>query len=806
MIRDDERKLIIIKKTIQKQLPSFSGIIVDAESGERLPYATVAWWIDDRKFGVAANQNGSFTISNPISNTLMEFSYLGYTTQAVPSDLLANSDDLTIRLSPMGFSSTGVIVVDSRLNLYSDSLSTSWLSLPSRNIAGESNAIRNMEVFPAVMQNVGTSTGLVVRGSNPDALQVLLDGNMIFTQNHLFGLLDIFNSDALQTMAFHYYASPAEYLGLPGGTLALHTRNGSQVNHRGAVRLSNLAAQATVEGPLAKGKGSYLISGRHSYLNSLNLFDNQALISFGLNVDRPHSDLPESVVLSDERLLQARSAEADFHDVHAKLTFETPRNGKLWASMYQGSDFAIEEAQRYFRVDNQGGFRDQFQLQDIATSNNWTNLSLGVGFQQMLSPKVQFSIQSGSSIFESAFSKSDFSYAGFSRPDPAGTSGAPQIGAFSNETRVEEFHIKLHSYWFGSNTFTLSGGAEFLNFSSQYEEESLLRDGRDEFVYDPVQLDFFIESDWKPASGLTMNSGLRFHNYSLGNYSRLSPRINLDYQIPNTSAAFFASAARLYQFLHRFSVDQQTMADVWVMTDEDEGPTEMDELNIGFRTAVWRGAALRLEGYYKHTRNLRLHQIPNVFLITSSNLNARFSGNQSFSRGVELSFTQIVRRHRFGLSYTLSNTELQNDLYLNGDRYPAEWDRRHQLVLRQRSNLNSWLQIWATGTWASGSPNYLSYARQNGPTGNADIFANEPFRLDNYFRIDAGLTMSSNEENRGLEFELSFFNLLNRNNVWYRQFVSTFVDERPIVPRLESFVVDFYDLGFRPSLSLRLSF
>jgi hypothetical protein len=49
------------------------------------------------------------------------------------------------------------------------------------------------------------------------------------------------------------------------------------------------------------------------------------------------------------------------------------------------------------------------------------------------------------------------------------------------------------------------------------------------------------------------------------------------------------------------------------------------------------------------------------------------------------------------------------------------------------------------------------------------------------------------------------YNLTDRNNPWYREWIQT-VDDSGIRPRLSPRQVDVYDLGFQPSVSVAVYF
>jgi hypothetical protein len=80
-------------------------------------------------------------------------------------------------------------------------------------------------------------------------------------------------------------------------------------------------------------------------------------------------------------------------------------------------------------------------------------------------------------------------------------------------------------------------------------------------------------------------------------------------------------------------------------------------------------------------------------------------------------------------------------------------------------------------------------------------------RLSDYQRLDAGLEYSGSIGRTEIELKASVFNVLDRNNTWYRELnlvIDTSVPQNQ--RRLTSQPVDVYDLGLQPSFSAHIWF
>src|SRR6056297_997682 len=201
---DQERRQVVIyrnSKTAAGKKVTISGQVIDAGTGERLPFATISWNSNGSVEGVTSNAAGTFHFTHTFEEPeiTIKTSYVGYTTEELALNLAKNSDiaDLNFRLEPTFVGGNEVIITG--MNYYS-SVDTSLqqsVDIGTFSPLGEANSIRALQQLPAVNISTALDNGLNVRGSPADGFRILLDGITIYNQSHLFGLLDSFNADAL---------------------------------------------------------------------------------------------------------------------------------------------------------------------------------------------------------------------------------------------------------------------------------------------------------------------------------------------------------------------------------------------------------------------------------------------------------------------------------------------------------------------------------------------------------------------------------------------------------------------------------
>jgi len=766
-----------------------SGNVVDGLSGAPLAFATVSWRDASHISGVTTNEQGWFTITNVPEHAVLEIRYLGYETLRVSVSELSGSSQLTVRLQPLTLGFNPIIVTSTRFASLSDSVTHAQAFRMDAMQFGGMQTLRSVSSLPAVHVTGAFSGGIHVRGSHTDAFDVQLDGMSVFGPTHFFGLFDAFNAEVLRAVGFYYDMVLASFSGPPGATISYLTRTGSQRNYGVTAGMSNSAARMTTEGPLFDGNGSWIISGRLGLLNHFPWLGNERLINWGLDVNRRTSLEQLSTKTS---LVTPVSSEAQFFDLHAKGLYEFSDGTRLTLSGYMGGNDANADSERIYRaVFQPGGSQPQLDIRPVQTQHSWGNQMVSLQLQHPFMTGAYLSTLVGVSRYYMQFTRDDFLY----NRNPSNLSGVQTfIGFFGNENELINirFHQTLDVQWLRRQHFSI--GHTFQQHRIQYAEKN---------AFDPLfdqtrrawQWDPFIQTTWKLSPEKSLHTGMRAHYFSDGGYLRLSPRIRLDYQ-PNRLIQLHTSYSRNYQFLHSLSLTHYVMSEFWVMTTAATKPSTSDQLSAGIRIKPSQNQVFQLDVYSKWKQHGRLPSVNARALVAASEFEFTpwFSNNQSWSRGLEL-------LHSFGISnllnitnsYTWSITELSNPAILGGERFYPEWDRRHQGVSEISVHASQKTTLQLSLLWGSGAFNTLHQTHPN-----------EPERLSAYFRVDAGLSYTENIGTVDATIRIGIYNMLNRENVIYR--TTTFYIETIPRPRISGELVHVYDLGWMPSVDVKIVF
>lgn len=167
---------------------------------------------------------------------------------------------------------------------------------------GEQDVIKSLQLMPGVKAESDASSGFQVRGGESSQNLVLLDGATVNNAGHLMGLFSTFNSDVLRDVTLYKGQMPAQYGGRIASVLDVTTANGDRQNFKADGAIGLLASKLTLQGPLQKGKSSWMVAGRRTYLDvflkatddykdtKLNFYDLNAKLNLKLT-DKDQLDL-----------------------------------------------------------------------------------------------------------------------------------------------------------------------------------------------------------------------------------------------------------------------------------------------------------------------------------------------------------------------------------------------------------------------------------------------------------------------------------------------------------------------------------
>lgn len=794
LVDEKNKQVVIFEFKYQKAKEiRLSGQIIDNESGESLPFATISWNLDGKLKGVVANESGYFSTSIFLKQgeeLPLKASFLGYESQTVSINSQSlQSEQLFIRLRPRTRVNREVIIHGSYLYGMSDQAQKS-VSLSSGQILGESNTISSLQTIPSVHIATAMNSGMHLRGSPADGFMVMLDGMTVYNQSHLFGLFDNFNKAAISTSGLYYDVAPAHIPAPVGGTLSLQTRKGSLNKHEFQAGMSNTSFNTTLDGPIKKGISSYLFSIKASTMNQLDWLGNGDLISWGLDASRDKKvvELQEGVTSLNPSITQNPISSANFMDLHGSLHRQWKNGALLDAAIYYGFDETQTDYDRAFREFSLNQ-EQSIQFRPATTQQNWENFKGSSSFKIPISKSLYSRTSLGFSMFESNFSKDDFTYTQIDAQSGNLQTFSSELGM---QSIINDVQFKQDFEWlFHNQRITLGTSHQY--FSTEYFEDSFERPGL--FIEEnAIKSDAYISGDFQFDSRLFIESGFRFSYFSNGNYALLMPRLKFRYSLFDF-LQIGGGYGKNYQLLNRVRFSNILSSDVWILANQNEPPTSAESYSAGLYFPLHSNHYIQIEGFYRLYDHLRLHEIDTYSAVNVFDVNSWFTENDGDGQGLEVFISNRFGPVEITNSYTLSRTTFQNDEINNGIPYAVDWDRTHQYAGQLNISLPLEFKLFVSQIIATGTPNKLAlFGRQTEE------------RLDHYLRTDIRLSTERVLWNdTRLNASVAVYNLLDRRNPWYRE-LGFAINQNAAIAEFRRIPIEIYDLGIQPSFSLQLKF
>ncbi|GAA4447778.1 TonB-dependent receptor [Nibrella saemangeumensis] len=730
------------------------------EQGSQEALIGVSVYLPGTATGTTTNTYGFYSLTLPAQDSLaLTFSFVGYEPITRTVGLRRNTE-LNIQLTP-GRTLTEVVVRSSRAEeKVSESAQMSQVEIPVAQIKkipallGEKDVLKVLQLMPGVQKGSEGSTGIYVRGGGPDQNLIILDDAIVYNANHLFGFFSVFNGDALKSVELTKGGFPARYGGRLSSVIEMNMKDGNKEGIHGEGGIGLIASRLTVEGPIQKGKSSFLVSGRRTYLDL---------------VARP--------------LIRAQS-EGDvvagyyFYDLNAKVNYDFGRKDKLYLSGYFGRD------QFYSR-----------EKEDNGSTNaglNWGNATATLRWNHLFSEKL---FANTSVIFSNYLFRI---YAGDETNNADGTKDTYNLQYDSGirdlmaKYDVDFYPTPQHSLKFGLQTifhrFTPSAivlrDTEVTQFKREVEAINVVESG------------LYVEDTWKPTDRWRINGGFRLSHFAHKEVSYIRPE-------PRLSAAFVlrpdlsvkASYALMNQYVHLLSNTGIGLpTDLWVPTTDRVKPQQSQQVAAGFaKDFSEKGLTLTIEGYYKTMDNIINYREGASFLLINDPNSAnevRWEDNvttgRGWSYGAEVLLQKKVGRFSGWTGYTLSWTQWQFPELNFGRKFYPRYDRRHDISLVGIYELTP--RITLAGTWVYGTGNaltvplaeYAAYPHQANTIsrrgGNQYFGSNRlvneygprnSFRAEAYHRMDFSIQFHKKKRHHERTWELSVYNLYNRRNPFY---------------------------------------
>jgi len=771
---------------------TLSGVVEDAVSGEKLIGVSIV--AAQQQAGTTTNNYGFYSITLPGDSLHLQVSYIGYrrldTVIGMTGDQRVN-----FRLQAGSRQLEEVTINGSRAARIQESSQMSRISLPASQIRsmprllGEPDLLKALQLMPGVKQGTEGSSALLVRGGTPDQNLILLDGAPLYHPMHLLGIFSTFNTSVLKDVTLYKGAFPARYGGRLSSVVDISTKDGDLYKHHGEFSVGLLSTQLTLEGPLQKGKTSYVISGRRSYPD---------LIATPI-IKRSDADLNKFSLF--------------FYDLNAKVHHQFSAKDKLYLSFYMGKDRLRTRSKS---TTDEDPAVDNYDLSDLALQ--WGNITGTLRWSHIVSPKLfTNTMLIGSSYkFNTGIYTENKYDADVSTNTLKLNSGIRDYGV---KTDIDYRPVPAHAVKMGAAYMYRVFTPGIVRMKQTDGEAVTLDSLNNNRRIGAAEMDLYAEDDWEIAPRLKLNAGLHWSAFSVQDhfYHSLQPRVSMRFLLPG-DWGLKASYTHMTQYIHLLANNSISLpTDLWVPATKKIAPQQARQFALGVARNLFRNKfEFSAEAYYKKMYKVAEYKDGAEYLTTSKGdtWQEQISSGTGRSYGLELLLQKKTGRLTGWMGYTWAVSDRNVPGVNYGRTFYYKYDRRHDFHLVTIYRLRKNIELSGTWTYQSASPFTIPVARYEGVEGpinpdgthywppNVDYINNRNnVRIAAYHRLDLGVSFIKEKRNGNIRtWNISILNVYNRMNPFF-YYVNGYSDTKAKV-RLNGIIL----LPLVPSFSYSLKF
>lgn len=567
----------------QGQVQIVRGNIFDKDTQQPLIGATILVSSLETPIGEVTDFDGNFKLEVPVGRHRLEFQYLGYEPFVIEDAIVNSAKALVLNIGLVeGTVLTDEVVVSARkrgndpLNALAVVSTRSFSVEETQRYAASANDPSRMALgFPGVQGSRDARSDIVVRGNAALGLLWRLEGIDIPNPNHFArrgssgGGITIFSVSMLSNSDFSTGAFPAMYGNALSGVFDIKFRIGNMEKREYTVRAGMLGLDFATEGPIKKGKSSYLFNYRYSTLGILDAFD--------------------------IRLVSERESNR-FQDFSFKLNFNSS-NGKHLTTVW-----------------GIGGLSDEFE-EAVEGTENWKTYTdyltrdfdtdmgvIGVNHNYLIDDKSY--LRTGLAIMGQRI---------LYRND---TLDQNQVATTLNDQLYNNSRVVLTSYYNRKLSAKASLRAGVIASQLYYDlnYRFLLGDSYRTFLAEDGNTNLlqpYANVRLRASPRWTFNLGFHSTYFSLNQTSAIEPRLGMVYQVTDQASLNlgYGMHSRIVPLGHYFiqiTDDQGQIS----QPNRDLDLMRAHHLVLAYDQLLGKSMRLRLETYYQHLFNIPVSSDP----------------------------------------------------------------------------------------------------------------------------------------------------------------------------------------------------
>lgn len=713
--------LIFLVLVMSQAVWAQSGVLEGVVSDPAHPVPGVTIIISGTNLGAVSGTDGSYQIRNirPGSYSV-RFSAIGYQTQTAEVEINASvRRKLDILLNPSVIVTDEIQVVGDKRQKQEDTrVSVIDLRPESARIlpGAVQDVMRTLQSLPGVLAPNDFTSQLVIRGSGPDQNLIIMDDVEIFNPYRLYGVISMFNPEAVSDINLITGGFPAKYGDRLSAALDVTNREGARnKNLTGNINASIVDANLVLEGknPL-NVQGSWLINSRRTYY-----------------------DLIIEPFVKKAGLVDQDVTFPNFYDVQGKFVF----------GPFNGHKFLINGIYSRDGVNVVSGSKrktaDSISVQNISR-NDLASFAWHYSPSDKLLNKfiVSWYRNGGDSEFEAQVLDPSLNREKYKDVLPDTLSPYLLGISVTSDFSFRKYAVDdKFTYLWGENQLEAGAGVDFMqnelnfNFNISPELKALINSNSGRRAVPSNLADIrsykryrsYLQNRFKFGTSLYLEPGLRMDYYDILKKIYFAPRISASYALDELTTL------RGLWGIYYQSPGYEKLRDANVLFDLS--PRYTNALNAEksihyvlslerWLNAEWRS---RLEGYYKSFSNLIVQQRVSGTRYYTEPVPGKdprytdawtrpipFTGDSltqvpvNNSNGEAYGFELIIEKKNSAsgdrLSGWISYALAWADRYEDGFTIPFRYDQRHTVNFVLNYRYNEWLNIGLRWQYGSGFP------------------------------------------------------------------------------------------------------
>lgn len=704
---------------------TISGYVRDKSTGEVLIGASV--YDSDAYKGTATNGYGFYSISLQKGNHTVLYSYLGYKTEKIEINLTQNIEK-DIFLSNVFVDIDAVIVRadETTKPLKINEFNIEMISMKDINqlpvMIGEADVIKAIQLQSGVKTLGDGSSGMFVRGGSSDQNLILIDEAPIYNPSHLFGLISVFNPDAINQVDLYKSNMPAQYGGRVSAVIDCKMKEGNMYDYNYSVSINPFSTTFTVNGPIVKEKSSFFISGRKSLVDLLfNPGQSMTLVPgfYDLNMKvNTKIGTKNRLFISFYNGKDLLESIDGFYNKWGNTSSTIRWNRNISNKLFLGTSLIISDYQNYMEFNNVGrnykwltGINDinlKFDFSYYLQTGNVIKMGVGSIYHKFIPGETVDTLQS-----------------------------IPRIQAFEHSlyllNDIELFNWLGLNYGIRLSVFQNYGKATWHSYNENYI----------------------------PISTYTNEKGI------YNTYFNLEPRISANFKI-NTNYSIklaYARNSQYMQVLQNNSLSYSSL-ETWFPANPNVKPIITDILSVGWFQNIGSKYFLSLELYYKQFQN-QIDYVDHAYLINNPYIEGEIRKGTAKAYGVEMNFKKEIGRLTGNISYTYSRALRKIEGINDGEEYNSPYDIPHDLKITTSYKMNTKWRFNVAWMYMSGRPVTLPNGFYEYQDKLVPIYSgrNES-RFPDYHRLDISFNHTPKKQSDKVYWTMNFgiYNLYAKKN------------------------------------------